>query len=114
MFVYQSRFLKRGEVWFDNEPTAESVDWILYRNCPGPRPGAKWRYFYNRLIDLSKSPEELQSEMEPRTLAKIATAQTQDQVACEWYDVTSGEQLEDIESMWNQSNEAKRRWGMLN
>jgi hypothetical protein len=113
MFIYQSRFLRRGEVWFDNNPTSKAVDWILYRNRPDRRPGAKWRYFFNRLIDLSKSPEDLLFEMEAKTREKIRIAETQDRISCEWCDLTTAEELDAIERMWNQSKEAQRRWGPL-
>jgi hypothetical protein len=114
MFVYQSRFLRRGEVWFDNEPTNEPVDWILYRNRSTPPRGARSRPFYNRLIDLSKTPEKLLSEMEPKTVAKIKAAGEEDKLSCEWSTVTNERQLDEVEGMWNQSIEAKRRWGKLN
>ena len=114
MFVYQSRFLRRGEVWFDNEPNEQPVDWILYRNRSAPVHGARSRRFYNRLIDLSKSPEQLLSEMEPKTTAKIKAAALEDKLSCEWSIVVDARQLDEIEGMWNQSIEAKRRWGDLN
>ena len=114
MFVYQSRFLRRGEVWFDNEPNGQPVDWILYRNRSTPVPGGRSRRFYNRLIDLSKSPEQLLSEMEPKTVAKIKAAGEEHKFWCEWQQVSDERQLDEIEQMWNQSIEAKRRWGKLN
>jgi hypothetical protein len=114
MFTYQSRFLRRGEVWFDNQPTEERVDWILYRNCSKPVPNSRSRNFYNRLIDLSKTPEALLADMEPKTVVKIRKAADEDRLTCNWRLVTDLNQLEEIESMWNQSIEAKRRWGKLN
>src|SRR5947208_6488548 len=114
MFIYQSRFLKRGEVWFDNEPDRSGVDWILYRNRSCPVPGVKWRYFYNRLIDLSKTSEDLLAEMEPKMLAKIRTAEQEDNICCEWCPLVNGKTFDGIEEMWNQSVEAKKRWGKLN
>jgi hypothetical protein len=114
MFVYRSRFLRRGEVWFDNEPTHEPVDWIFYRHRSTPAPRARSRPFHNRLIDLSKTPEQLLSEMEPKTVAKITAAREEDKLSCEWSTVTNARQLDELEGMWNQSIEAKRRWGSLN
>jgi hypothetical protein len=113
MFVYQSRFLTRGEVWFDNESNGAAVDWILYRNRSAPVAGARSRNFYNRLIDLEKTPEELLAQMDPKTIAKINAA-AEDKTCCEWRGLTDGPLLDEIETMWNQSIEAKRRWGMLN
>ena len=114
MFVYQSRFLTRGEVWFENESNRARVDWILYRNRSRPVDGARWRYFYNRLIDLSKGADELLAEMDPKTVAKIKAAETEHNIQCDWCVLTQGNQLEEIELMWNQSVEAQRRWGLLN
>lgn len=113
MFVYKSRFLRRGEVWFDNPPGRAAVDWILYRNRSQPVPSARSRHFYNRLINLSKSVEELFGELEPRTAAKLREAEEKDHIQCEWAMVTDEKQLDDLERMWNQSLEARRRWGML-
>jgi hypothetical protein len=31
MLVYKSRFLTRGEVWYDEEPDGVRVDWIYHR-----------------------------------------------------------------------------------
>jgi hypothetical protein len=113
MFTYQSRFLRRGEVWFDNKPTDKRVDWILYRNRSSPVPGAKSRNFYNRLIDLSKAPEALRADMDPKTAVKIQKAAHEDKLTCEWRLITETAELEEIELMWNQSIESKRRWGKL-
>ena len=114
MFVYQARFLKRGEVWFENDSNRTRVDWILYRNRSRPVNGARCRDFYNRLINLSKSKDELLADMEPKTVAKIKAAEKDDKIQCEWGMLTQGSQLEEIAQMWNQSVEAQRRWGMLN
>ncbi|HTL58616.1 MAG TPA: hypothetical protein VL361_23220 [Candidatus Limnocylindrales bacterium] len=76
--------------------------------------GARWRYFYNRLIDLSGSADDLLADMDPKTVAKIRMAETEDKMRCDWQMLTQGDQLEEIAMMWNQSIEAQRRWGMLN
>src|SRR6266481_2269947 len=113
MFTYQSRFLRRGEVWFDNQPNGKRVDWIFYRNRSSPVPGARSRNFYNRLIDLSKTPEALLADMDPKTVVKIQKAAADDKLTCEWRLITNPGQIEEIELMWNQSIESKRRWGKL-
>lgn len=113
MFAYQSRFLRRGEVWFDNQPTEERVDWIFYRNRSQPVPRGKSRNFYNRLIDLSKTSEALLSDMDPKTVAKIQKAAEEDKLTCDWRLVTGSSEVDEIELMWNQSIESKRRWGKL-
>jgi hypothetical protein len=113
MFTYQSRFLRRGEVWFDNQPNGKRADWILYRNRSTPVPGAKSRNFYNRLIDLSKTPEALLADMDPKTVLKIQKADDEDKLTCDWRVITDVRELDEIELMWNQSIESKRRWGKL-
>jgi hypothetical protein len=86
----------------------------LYRNRSAPLPGARTRNFYNRLIDLSSTPEVLLADMEPKTVAKIKTAAEEDKFSCEWRLITDAKGLDEIELMWNQSIESKRRWGNLN
>lgn len=114
MFVYRSRFLTRGEVWFEDQPGDLPVDWILYRNRSRPVADARWRYFHNFLLDLSKSDAELAAALEPRTAHKIKTAEQKDRVDCDWVTVMDERQLDLVEQLWNPRLEAQRRWGMLN
>src|SRR5262249_38758472 len=83
MIVYQSRFLTRGEVWFDNSPGAEPVDWIVYHQRPEPIPKANWRPFYTRIIDLMQSPDALLSQMDGFTAADIRKAEKKDHTICQ-------------------------------
>src|SRR5262249_3197148 len=62
----------------------------------------------------SKERENLFSEVEPRTAAKITMAEEKDKVSCAWSAVEADSQLDELECMWNQSLAAKRRFGMLN
>jgi len=114
MFIYRSRFLIRGEVWFEAQPSDESVDWILYRNRSQPVTGARWRYFHNFLIDLAKSENDLASALDPRTAHKISTAGEKERVECDWAIVPDECQLDPLEQLWNPTLEARRRWGVLN
>jgi hypothetical protein len=114
MFIYRSRFLIRGEVWFEDPPGDLPVDWILYRNRSRPVAGARWRYFHNFLLDLSKSEADLAAALEPRTAHKIKTAEQKDRVECDWATVVDEGQLDLVEQLWNPRLEAQRRWGMLN
>lgn len=74
MLVYHSRFLTRGEVWFDQEPTGDAVDWILHLQRPQPIPRARSRPFYTLLIDLRKSRDELKAQMDHQTRNDIRKA----------------------------------------
>ena len=110
MFTYQSRFLRRGEVWFDHEPNGKRVDWIFYRHRSKPVPGSRSRDFYNRLIDLSKSPEALLADMDPKTVVKIQKAGDEDNLTCEWRLVADTSELE---KMLTNSEVARNSNGML-
>jgi hypothetical protein len=83
MHVFQSRFLRRGEVWFDQKPDRTAVDWIYYRQCPGRVPGAKWNYFHTLLVDLGNSSEELLKSFNQSTRHKIKRARDVDRFVCE-------------------------------
>src|SRR6185369_16291483 len=82
MIVYQSRFLTRGEVWFNNSPSPARVDWIVYHQRPQPAPPARWRPFYTRLINLLETPGTLLSQMDGFTAADIRKAQKKDLTTC--------------------------------
>lgn len=102
MFAYRSRFLTRGEVWFDEEPDGRRVDWVLYRQCSRPIPKSRWRFFYTRLIDLSKSPDQLLAEMKKSTATGIREATDQDQTSVEAWEPKSPKIMDRFEAMWNQ------------
>jgi hypothetical protein len=108
VFIYQSRFLRRGEVWFDNEPDGRRVDWILYRQRSAPVPKSRWRFFYTRLIDLSKSSTELLAEMDKTTISKIAQAAEKDKISWEQNDPRDSAVMDELEAMWNQFTASKR------
>lgn len=101
MFVYQSRFLTRGEVWFDGEPSSARVDWIYHRQRSVPLPRGRWRHFYTVLIDLRKTPAELFAEMESKTAHKITEARETDGLECERCDAEDPNLIAEVEMMWN-------------
>ncbi len=114
MLVYRSRFLSRGEVWFEDPPGDVPVDWILYRNRLEPVPGARWRYFHNYLLDLTKSEDRLVASLDSKTAHKIQAAEEKDGMSCDWLVVRDESQLDPLEQLWNPTLEAQRRWGALN
>ena len=103
MIRYRSRFLTRGEVWFDNDPgeTARTVDWILYRQRSHPLPGMKARNFYTLLIDLSQPYEQLQAALQKGTADKIRRARERDKIACEFLDPRDPAVMDRFERMYN-------------
>src|SRR6266496_4095222 len=102
MLIYRSRFLTRGEVWFDDEPNGTPVDWIYYRQRSSPVAKGRWKYFYTRLIDLAKSPAELLSEMDEKTVQKIEEAEEKDQTRWERCEARESKRMDHIETLWNQ------------
>ncbi|MDB6063910.1 MAG: uncharacterized protein JWR26_118 [Pedosphaera sp.] len=108
MFIYKSRFLTRGEVWFDDEADDTPVDWIYYRQRPTPVANTKWKYFYTLLIDLAKSPDQLMGEMDEKTVQKIKDAEEKDQTSWKRCDARESKILDDVERMWNQFAAAQK------
>ena len=91
MITYRSRFLARGEVWFDNERDySRPVDWIIYHQRSHAVPGAKSRYFYTYAIDLTRSREELHARVGRDTAYKIRRARERDKITCEILDPENG------------------------
>ena len=96
MLIYKSRFLTRGEVWFDDEADDTPVDWIYYRQRPNPVAKARWKYFYTLLIDLTKSPDRLMGEMDEKTVQKIKEAETKDQTSWKRCEEKDSKTLDDV------------------
>src|SRR5882724_9917251 len=101
MFIYRSRFLTRGEVWYDEEPDGARVDWILHRQRSSPLSGPRWKEVYTRLIPLQKTPAELLGGMEERTVRKITEARERDRLRWERHAPDDAGILDQAEAMWN-------------
>ncbi len=103
MITYKSRFLTRGEVWFDNERDyTRPVDWIIYRQRSHPVRGAKSRIFYTPVIDLRRSQEQLVARLSRDTAYKIRRARERDKVTCEFLDPQDWTVMDRFEQMYNQ------------
>ena len=102
MITYRSRFLARGEVWFDNEPDdALRVDWIVYHQRSHPVPGAKARVFYTYVIDLTRSHQQLLANLNRDTAYKIRRARERDKIICECLDPKDRLVMNRFEEMFN-------------
>jgi len=102
MYIFKSRFLTRGEIWYDDKPgDTRSVDWILYQQRSRPVPGAKWRYFHNYYVDLTQSTEQLTQGLRKDTAYKIRRARDRDQIICECCDPRDPAVLDRFEEMYN-------------
>jgi len=101
MHIYKSRFLVRGEVWYDQVPDQTPVDWILYRQRSRPLPGARWTSVYTILLDLAQGPAMLLQQMHDSTAYKIRRARDKDMVNCESLHPVSRETLDGFEETYN-------------
>jgi hypothetical protein len=101
MHIHRSRFLRRGEVWYDAEPDQTPVDWVLYHQRSRPVPRARWRFFYTILLDLSQTTEELQRQLHDSTAYKIRRAHTKDGVICESQRAVGPEVLDGFEEVYS-------------
>ena len=116
MIVYQSRFLTRGEVWFDNSPGHAFVDWIVFHQRSQPVPKAKWRPFYTRLIALSQSTDLLLAQMDGFTASDIRKAEKKDKTSCERLQTKNSDTMTDFYEFynrfaeWKQLEPANRQW----
>jgi hypothetical protein len=102
MFVYQSRFMTRGEVWYDEEPDGARVDWIYHRQRSSPLANCRWKETYTRLIHLQQAPADLLGQMEERTVRKITEAQEKDKLRWQRFGPKDVRILDEAEAMWNQ------------
>jgi hypothetical protein len=102
MIVYSSRFLTRGEVWFDDEPkNTRLLDWMLYNLRSHPAPGTRWKYFHNYVIDLTQTTEHLLKQLNEDTAYKIRRARDRDMIICESCDASDPTVLDRFEEMYN-------------
>lgn len=108
MFIYHSRFLTRGEVWFDDEPDDTPVDWIYYRQRPRPPAHGRWNFFYTVLIDLTKSPEQLLAEMNEKTVRKIEAADKSDRISWEHCNAGDSKIMDAVERMSNEAAASRK------
>lgn len=109
LVIYKSRWLTRGEAWFNHDPARATppVDWVLYHQQSEPVPGTKARPFYNRLIDLRKSQRQLESELGEETAYKIRRAQDRDGIICESCDPLDTRVMNRFEQMYNEFAKSK-------
>jgi len=103
MYICKSRYLTRGEVWYDGEPgNPGSVDWIVYHQRSSPVPGTRWEYFYTYAVDLTETVERLQAQLNQDTAYKIRRARERDKIVCEECDSRDAAVLDRFEEMYNQ------------
>ncbi|WP_225895382.1 hypothetical protein [Dendronalium phyllosphericum] len=79
-------FFSVGEVWFDEEPKKlNNVDVIYYKQWKYPIAGAQSQEVQTRLIDLTKSHNELWHRISSNDRYKIRRAEQKDEVNYEYW-----------------------------
>jgi hypothetical protein len=108
MITYKSRFLTRGEVWYDEEPgDTRSLDWILYCRRSCPVHGARSRPVLTYALDLRQSREQMQANLHKDTAYKIRRARERDTIICEVCDPREAQVISGFEQMYNVFAELK-------
>jgi hypothetical protein len=103
MIIHRSRFLTRGEVWYDDVPPCGArVDWIVYYRRSQPVSRSKWKYTHTPMIDLSKTVEQLKEQLSTDTAYKIRRASERDKVRCGSLNAADPEILNQFEAMYNE------------
>ncbi|MBX9252829.1 hypothetical protein H1Q63_02260 [Desmonostoc muscorum CCALA 125] len=88
MLIVKKKFIfSVGEVWFDEETLElRNVDVVHYRQWIHPIAGGQSDEFYTRLIDLTKSHDELWENISSNDRYKIRRAEQKDQVVYEYWE----------------------------
>ena len=103
MYIYNSRYLTRAEVWYDGQPGgSRSVDWIFYQQRSSPFQGASWKCFHTYVIDLTQSVEQLLKRLNEDTAYKIRRGRDRDKIVCAECDARDPAVLNQFEEMYNQ------------
>jgi hypothetical protein len=102
MFIYKSRFLTRGEVWYGESPDGNRVDWVCHRQRSAPVAGCRCTPYHTRIVDLRRLPNELFAGLEKNTARKITEAQEKDRLKWEHFDSKDSKILNEVERLWNE------------
>ncbi len=75
MIIWKRKFVRVGEVWFDEPHDRHSADVIAYYHASAPMHPHLTKPFYSIEIDLSKSVDELLGDMKKDMRQKITRAE---------------------------------------
>ncbi|WP_138498120.1 hypothetical protein [Nostoc sp. PA-18-2419] len=103
MLIITKKFIfSVGEVWFDEE-TRElpNVDVLHYRQWMHPIQGGQSDEFYTRLIDLTKSHDELWESISSNDRYKIRRAEQKDQVIYEYWETIDSNIIDDFSDFYD-------------
>jgi lipid II:glycine glycyltransferase (peptidoglycan interpeptide bridge formation enzyme) len=93
MIVFQSRWLRLGTVWFDEQPTDAKVDVIRYQHRKEPVVGTQSKEVYTLITDLRKTPDDLLAAMTKDTRYEIRRATDRDKITYRCWNTDMAEPL---------------------
>jgi hypothetical protein len=94
MYIYQSRWLKRGELWFRHQPPTEQVDVVDYYQLPKPLPRTVCRRFYTYVISLENDPEQIFKRFNQTTRRDVRLSREKDHLTCQVSALPSAQEVE--------------------
>ncbi|MDF5706258.1 MAG: hypothetical protein PUP90_00930 [Nostoc sp. S4] len=103
MLIITKKFIfSVGEVWFDEETRElQNVDVLHYRQWMQPIQGSQSDEFYTRLIDLTKSHNQLWENISSNDRYKIRRAEQKDQVIYEYWESIDSNILNDFSNFYD-------------
>ncbi|MBD2678364.1 MULTISPECIES: hypothetical protein [Nostoc] len=103
MLIVTKKFIfSVGEVWFDENPEELSnVDVVHYRQLLHPIKGGQSDEFYTRLIDLTKSHDELWECISSNDRYKIRRAEQKDHIIYEYWEKIDSDTLNDFSDFYD-------------
>lgn len=94
MIINNGRYLRRGEVWFDEQPN-QQPDIIVYKQAKNPILGATCSDFYTLLIDLKNDSESIFSGFKKGTKYEIKRAETKDSLSYSYFSIDKSKSVID-------------------
>ncbi len=103
MLIITKKFIfSVGEVWFDeNSEELSNVDVVHYRQSLHPIKGGQSDEFYTRLIDLTKSHDELWETISSNDRYKIRRAEQKDEVIYEYWEQIDSDTLNNFSDFYD-------------
>ncbi|MFN6563558.1 MAG: hypothetical protein RMY28_027685 [Nostoc sp. ChiSLP01] len=103
MLIVTKKFIfSVGEVWFDeNLEELSNVDVVHYKQLLHPIKGGQSDEFYTRLIDLTKSHDELWESISSNDRYKIRRAEQKDQIIYEYWEKINSDTLNEFSDFYD-------------
>ncbi len=103
MLIVTKKFIfSVGEVWFDEDPPElGNVDVLHYRQWIHPIKGGQSDEFHTRLIDLTKSQDELWESISSNDRYKIRRAEQKDQAIYEYFEHIDSDIINEVSDFYD-------------